>query len=40
MNVKGLPFTTDDTGFLWAALLIGLSSLSAYLVMRRLGLIR
>ena len=40
MNVKGLPFTTDDTGFLWSALLIGLSSLSAYLVMKRLGLIR
>ena len=40
MNVKGLPFTTEDSGFLWAAVLIGLSSLSAFLVMKRLGLIR
>ena len=39
MNVKGLPFTTDDTGFLWAALMIVSSSVSAYLVMKRLGLI-
>ena len=40
MNVKGLPFTTDDTGFLWAALLIVSSSVTAYLVIKRLGLIR
>jgi len=40
MNVKGLPLTTDDTGFLWAALMIVSSSVTAYLVMKRLGLIR
>lgn len=40
MNVKGLPFTTDDTGFLWAGLMIASSSVTAFLVMKRLGLIR
>ena len=40
MNTKGLPFTDVESGFLWAALLMGLSSLAAYFVMRRIGLIR
>lgn len=40
MNVKGLPLTTDDTGFLWAALMIASSSVTAFLVMKRLRLIR
>ncbi|MCA6122656.1 transporter [Bradyrhizobium sp. WSM 1704] len=40
MNTKGLPLTDTDSGFLVAAgLLIG-SSLLAYLVMRRLGIVR
>ena len=40
MNTKGLPLTDVETGFLWAALLMLLSSVAAYLVMRRIGLIR
>ena len=40
MNVKGLPFTTDDSGFWWAGLMIASSSVSVFLVMKRLGLIR
>ena len=40
MNTKGLPLTDVETGFLWAALLMVVSSVAAYLVMRRIGLIR
>jgi zinc transporter len=40
MNTKGLPLTDVESGFLWAALLIVVSSISAYLVMKRIGLIR
>jgi zinc transporter len=40
MNTKGLPFTDNESAFLWAALLLVLSSASAYFVMKRLGLIR
>ncbi|WP_295846137.1 transporter [Tardiphaga sp.] len=40
MNTKGLPFTDNENAFLWAALLLVLSSASAYLVMKRIGLIR
>jgi zinc transporter len=40
MNVKGLPLTTDDSGFLWAALMLASSSVTAFWVMKRLGLIR
>jgi zinc transporter len=40
MNTKGLPLTDTETGFLWAAaLLVGTSGL-AYLIMRRLGIVR
>jgi zinc transporter len=40
MNTKGLPLTDTETGFLWAAaLMIGVSGL-AYLIMRRLGIVR
>ncbi|MBR0696164.1 transporter [Bradyrhizobium lablabi] len=40
MNTKGLPLTDVDSGFLVAAgLLIG-SSLLAYLIMRRLGIVK
>jgi inorganic phosphate transporter, PiT family len=40
MNTKGLPFTDVETGFLCAALLMALSSLVAYFIMKRIGLIR
>lgn len=40
MNVKGLPFTETDSGFLWAVLLLLLSSAAAFVVMKRIGLIR
>jgi zinc transporter len=40
MNTKGLPFTDLDSAFLWASLLMVLSSLAAYLLMKRIGLIR
>jgi zinc transporter len=40
MNVKGLPFVDTETGFLWALLLILFSSALAYLVMKRIGIIR
>jgi zinc transporter len=40
MNTKGLPLTDVETGFLWAAaLMIGSSGL-AYLIMRRLGIVK
>ena len=40
MNTKGLPFTDLETAFLWASLLLVLSSIAAYLVMKRIGIIR
>jgi len=40
MNTKGLPFTDLDTAFLWASLLMVLSSYAAYLIMKRIGIIR
>lgn len=40
MNTKGLPLTDIELGFAWAGLLIVASSISAYLVMRRIGLVR
>jgi zinc transporter len=40
MNTKGLPFTELETAFLWASVLMILSSLGAYFVMKRIGLIR
>ena len=40
MNTKGLPLTDVETEFLWAsALMIGAAGL-AYLIMRRLGIVR
>jgi zinc transporter len=38
MNTKGLPFTDLETAFLWASLLLVLSSLAAYFIMKRIGL--
>jgi zinc transporter len=40
MNTKGLPFSDLDTAFLWASLLMVLSSFAAYLIMKRIGIIR
>jgi zinc transporter len=40
MNTKGLPLTDVETGFLWAACLIVLSSIAAYLIMKRIGIVR
>jgi zinc transporter len=40
MNTKGLPLTDVETGFLWAAALMILSSFGAWLIMKRIGLIR
>ncbi|MCA6111906.1 transporter [Bradyrhizobium cenepequi] len=40
MNTKGLPFTDVDGGFLWAAVLMIAASGLAYLIMRRLGIVK
>jgi zinc transporter len=40
MNTKGLPFTELETAFLWASLLMIISSVVAYLIMKRIGIIR
>jgi zinc transporter len=40
MNIKGLPFTDVEAAFLWASALMVLSSLAAYFVMKRNGLVR
>jgi zinc transporter len=40
MNTKGLPFVDDGAGTWWAAGAMVLASLAAYLLMKRIGLIR
>jgi zinc transporter len=40
MNTKGLPFADLDTAFLWASLLMVLSSCAAYFIMKRIGVIK
>jgi zinc transporter len=40
MNTKGLPFTELDSAFLLASLLMILSSYAAYLIMKRIGVIK
>jgi len=40
MNTKGLPFTELDSAFLWASFLMLLSSFAAYLIMKRIGIIK
>src|SRR2546430_11119055 len=40
MNTKGLPFTDLETAFLWASLLLVPSSVAAYFIMKRIGIIR
>jgi len=40
MNVKGLPFTDDDTGFLWAVGIVAAASAVTIWTLRRLGVLR
>jgi zinc transporter len=40
MNTKGLPLTDVESGFLWAAALMIGASVLAYLIMRRLGIVK
>lgn len=40
MNVKGLPFTENENGFLWSVLILVVSSVGAYLLMRQIGVIQ
>jgi zinc transporter len=40
MNVKGLPFTENETGFLWTMGILVVSSIAVYLVMRQIGVIK
>jgi zinc transporter len=40
MNTKGLPFTTDDTGFWWSMALLVASGAIAYWLLRRMGILR
>jgi zinc transporter len=40
MNTKGLPLTDVESGFFWAAALMIGSSAAAYLIMRRMGIVK
>ena len=40
MNTKGLPFTTDDSGFWWSMVLLVLSGIAAYWLLKRMGVLR
>ncbi|MGY3450474.1 transporter [Bradyrhizobium sp. USDA 4353] len=40
MNTKGLPLTDNESGFLWAVMLMGLTAVGAFWLMKRIGLIR
>ena len=40
MNVKGLPFTDDESGFIYAVAMCALSSLAMYVAVRRMGIFR
>lgn len=40
MNTRALPFADSEAGFWWAALLIASASCVAYVVLRRIGIIR
>jgi zinc transporter len=39
-NVKGLPFTDDEFGFIYAVAMCALSSLAMYVAVRRMGIFR
>jgi zinc transporter len=40
MNVKGLPFNEDPSGFLWTAALMTASSLAVFWVMKKIGALK
>jgi zinc transporter len=40
MNTKGLPFTDNESAFLWAAVLMVGSAIAVYLIMRRVGVFK
>jgi zinc transporter len=40
MNVKGLPFNEDPSGFLWTAVLMAASSLAVFWVMKKIGALK
>jgi zinc transporter len=40
MNVKGLPFTDDEFGLIYALAMRVLSSLAMYVAVRRMGILR
>jgi zinc transporter len=40
MNTKALPFAESEVGFWWAAVLVVIAPLIAYVVLRRIGIIR
>jgi zinc transporter len=40
MNVKGLPFTDDEFGLIYALAMCVLSSLAMYVAVRRMGILR
>jgi zinc transporter len=40
MNTKGLPFTEDPNGFLWAAVLMIGSTVGVYFLMKRIGALK
>jgi len=40
MNTKALPFAESEVGFWWAAVLVAMAPLVAYVILRRIGIIR
>ena len=40
MNTKGLPFTDNESAFLWASALMVGSAVAVYLLMRRVGVFK
>src|SRR5262249_17819814 len=40
MNTKGLPFTDNESAFLWASALMVGSAIAVYLLMRRVGVFK
>jgi len=40
MNIKGLPFTDVESGFIWAIVLMIASSVAVYLLLRRAGIFK
>lgn len=40
MNTKGLPFTDNESAFLWTSALMVGSAIAVYLLMRRVGVFK